>query len=117
MRSSVNDGLPWAVVFNPGSSCFFFQAEDGIRDLVSDWSSDVCSSDLGTSTIVSFPFSPSPGAANYLIAYAGPVLNEVMARNESATKDSAGRFPDWFELFNPTASRSEERRVGKDDIY
>src|SRR5258706_2220624 len=27
---------------------FFFQAEDGIRDLVSDWSSDVCSSDLGT---------------------------------------------------------------------
>src|SRR6056297_3359329 len=25
---------------------FFFQAEDGIRDLRSDWSSDVCSSDL-----------------------------------------------------------------------
>src|SRR2546430_4357393 len=29
-------------------SCFFFffQAEDGIRDLTVDWSSDVCSSDL-----------------------------------------------------------------------
>src|SRR5262245_62385421 len=26
---------------------FFFQAEDGIRDCLSDWSSDVCSSDLG----------------------------------------------------------------------
>src|SRR5574340_1352184 len=25
---------------------FFFQAEDGIRDLLVDWSSDVCSSDL-----------------------------------------------------------------------
>src|SRR3546814_281676 len=25
---------------------FFFQAEDGIRDRISDWSSDVCSSDL-----------------------------------------------------------------------
>src|ERR1022692_3364448 len=25
---------------------FFFQAEDGIRDLQGDWSSDVCSSDL-----------------------------------------------------------------------
>ena len=25
---------------------FFFQAEDGIRDIHSDWSSDVCSSDL-----------------------------------------------------------------------
>src|SRR3712207_8787486 len=27
---------------------FFFQAEDGIRDNWRDWSSDVCSSDLGT---------------------------------------------------------------------
>ena len=27
----------------------FFQAEDGIRDIIAgDWSSDVCSSDLGT---------------------------------------------------------------------
>jgi len=26
---------------------FFFQAEDGIRDYWRDWSSDVCSSDLG----------------------------------------------------------------------
>ena len=25
---------------------FFFQAEDGIRDDLVDWSSDVCSSDL-----------------------------------------------------------------------
>jgi len=25
---------------------FFFQAEDGIRDIGGDWSSDVCSSDL-----------------------------------------------------------------------
>jgi hypothetical protein len=58
----------------------------------------------GTSTIVTFPFSPSPGAANSSVAYTGPLLNEVMARNESAVKDSAGRFPDWFELFNPTAS-------------
>src|SRR5256885_4298287 len=27
---------------------FFFQAEDGIRDLQGDWSSDVCSSDLAS---------------------------------------------------------------------
>src|SRR5256885_13310123 len=27
---------------------FFFQAEDGIRDLQGDWSSDVCSSDLNS---------------------------------------------------------------------
>src|SRR6266571_52399 len=29
-----------------GMPSFFFQAEDGIRDLTCDWSSDVCSSDL-----------------------------------------------------------------------
>src|SRR3712207_4523978 len=29
-----------------GSGFFFFQAEDGIRDIGVDWSSDVCSSDL-----------------------------------------------------------------------
>src|SRR5437762_7024146 len=28
---------------------FFFQAEDGIRDYIGDWSSDVCSSDLAES--------------------------------------------------------------------
>src|SRR5437763_3386897 len=31
----------------PGALLFFFQAEDGIRDTSVDWSSDVCSSDLG----------------------------------------------------------------------
>src|SRR6266566_7022301 len=29
-----------------GEDFVFFQAEDGIRDLQGDWSSDVCSSDL-----------------------------------------------------------------------
>jgi hypothetical protein len=55
----------------------------------------------GSSTIVSFPGTASPGAANYLIAYSGPGLNEVMARNVSAVYDSRGNNPDWIEIFNP----------------
>src|SRR6056297_4293124 len=35
-----------ALALNEVIAFFFFQAEDGIRDLRSDWSSDVCSSDL-----------------------------------------------------------------------
>src|SRR3712207_694125 len=31
---------------------FFFKAEDGIRDIGGDWSSDVCSSDLETITVI-----------------------------------------------------------------
>ncbi|MBI4327589.1 MAG: lamin tail domain-containing protein, partial [Chloroflexi bacterium] len=39
----------------------------------------------------------SPGAANRLPVYTGPVLNEGMARNESAPAD-------WIELRNPAAT-------------
>jgi hypothetical protein len=58
----------------------------------------------GSSTIVSFPGSVSPGASNYVVSYAGPILNEIMARNVSAIYDPAGNNSDWIELFNPTAS-------------
>src|SRR6185369_12828548 len=57
----------------------------------------------GSSTIVSFPGSASPGASNYVVSYTGPLLNEVMARNVSAIYDPAGNNSDWVELFNPTA--------------
>jgi len=58
----------------------------------------------GSPTIISFPGTASPGAANYVIAYAGPRLNEVMARNISAVYDSRGNNPDWIEIFNPNAT-------------
>src|ERR1022692_754819 len=41
---------------NTGCFMFFFQAEDGIRDLQGDWSSDVCSSDLCVGAICSQPW-------------------------------------------------------------
>src|SRR6266571_6381870 len=50
----VDNGFPGG--FRGGYS-FFFQAEDGIRDLTCDWSSDVCSSDLSSSVA-----GPYPGA-------------------------------------------------------
>src|SRR5690606_7745766 len=45
--------------------CFFFQAEDGIRDFSRDWSSDVCSSDLDQ------PPAPEPEAQGRPDATAG----------------------------------------------
>src|SRR6185369_1799993 len=44
----------------------------------------------GSGSIVTFPGSASPGASNYVISYSGPVLNEVMARNNSALAGPAG---------------------------
>ncbi len=57
----------------------------------------------GSATVVSFPGSVSPGASNYLATYSGPVLNEVLARNESALSPWA-EYSDWIELANNTAS-------------
>lgn len=55
----------------------------------------------GSPTIVSFPGTASPGAANYVSSYAGPILNELMARNIAAVYDAWGGSPDWIELYNP----------------
>src|SRR3954462_4899092 len=54
-----------------GGGCFFFfQAEDGIRDYPCDWSSDVCSSDLGV----------GPGAGRLDVAVAGPLAVAIPPR-------------------------------------
>jgi hypothetical protein len=58
----------------------------------------------GSSTIVSFPGTASPGAPNYVSSYDGPYLNELMARNVSAVYDVRGNYPNWVELYNPTAT-------------
>ena len=58
----------------------------------------------GSSNIVSFPGTASPAAMNYTVAYAGPILNEVMAINRSAVTNAAGLVSDWIELFNPNGA-------------
>lgn len=58
----------------------------------------------GTGPLTSFPLSATPGAANALLSYNGPVLNEVLARNEGVILDPAGNWPDFIEFFNPGAS-------------
>jgi len=55
----------------------------------------------GASTIVAFPGSASPGAANYLISWSGPVLNEILARNIRGVVSPWGDYAGYIELFNP----------------
>ncbi len=50
----------------------------------------------GGAMVRTFPGSTSPGSANYILNYSGPILNEIVARS------AAG--PDWVELFNPTGA-------------
>ena len=55
----------------------------------------------GTSTIAAFPTTPSPGAPNYLSAWTGPVLHEILARNQRAAVSPWGTFADFVELIHP----------------
>lgn len=58
----------------------------------------------GTATIASFPNGGSPGAANYLLNYTGPILNEIVARNTNGDVAPWGTRADWVELYNPGAA-------------
>jgi hypothetical protein len=55
----------------------------------------------GSPNIVSFPGSASPGTTNFVVSFAGPRLNELMARNDSAVVDPWGQYSGWLELYNP----------------
>ncbi len=56
----------------------------------------------GTGPVTAFAGSVSPGAANHINTYTGPVINEVLARNSSVSV--GGQFVDFVELFNPNGS-------------
>jgi len=58
----------------------------------------------GTPNIISFPGSASPGTTNFVVSFAGPRINELMARNDSAVVNPWGQYSDWLELYNPGAT-------------
>ena len=58
----------------------------------------------GAAAITAFTGSVSPGASNYVLAWSGPVLNEVLARNQGAVASPWGNPADFVELFNPGGS-------------
>src|SRR3546814_4569032 len=95
--------------------CFFVKRETAYEMRISDWSSDVCSSDLRAARI--------SGLAK-TIARAWPAAGNV----RSSMPSKVTLKPDWFvspntvmpvvSLFSRTFSsgRSEERRVGKECV-
>src|SRR3546814_4578703 len=76
---------------------FFFKQKTAYEMRISDWSSDVCSSDLGEVRIASFTADPMA-----LVAY------KTLLREDGTTALTltGGRL----------AKRSEERRVGKECV-
>src|SRR5262249_59625013 len=89
--------------------CFFFFASRRRHTrLVSDWSSDVCSSDLGQFRTRFDPHKP-PGRAQQ-----PPFTPEYQALFEANLKDQEEGGQGSAQTFTCVSPRSEERRVGKE---
>src|SRR3712207_7761618 len=94
---------------------FFFQAEDGIRDIGVDWSSDVCSSDLTVISAVMWRlmFQDQIGVINEVANGIGlisePILSDTTLLLLGAIFVDVWKTTPFMALL-----RSEERRVGKE---
>lgn len=71
----------------------------------------------GGTSIQSFPGTTSPGAANYVSTYSGPVLKELLARNSRASLSPWGSYCDWIELHNPGAASVSLTGMGLADSF
>src|SRR3546814_13397022 len=91
---------------------FFFKQKTAYEMRISDWSSDVCSSDLPMKR--SWPtLKPRPGRT--AASPAGQTRSGTISSKKPYWDVSAGR-PDNRTSTNRMSTRSEERRVGKECV-
>src|SRR3546814_20837047 len=88
---------------------------------ISDWSSDVCSSDLIIRDVryaqaFSFKYSPRPGtpAADMAEQVSTPIMDERLQRLQALVNQHQYEFNQA--AIGKTMPRSEERRVGKECV-
>src|SRR3546814_4442480 len=91
-----------------GSMFLLFKQKTAYEMRISDWSSDVCSSDLGTLAYWSQPSPENEAAATAHLTFEG-TRDQYLA---DVPPDVAARIPaeSWEEDWRV---RAEERRVGK----
>src|SRR3546814_1401125 len=93
--------------------CFFFKQKTAYEMRISDWSSDVCSSDLAAGVLddevtdLDAGGAHEPGPAK---ARAGSVLTALRNPTPPATSDTSTAMTGICQ------KRSEERRVGKECV-
>src|SRR3546814_10698324 len=89
---------------------FFFKQKTAYEMRISDWSSDVCSSDLATSDTCDAPY----------LRYSAPSANPIGVSPARKLPSSPERLPLTTDrrvlTVDPAGWRSEERRVGKECV-
>src|SRR5258706_9431835 len=86
---------------------FFFSSRRRHTRLVSDWSSDVCSSDLVTATLLRGGYRNREGAVDTSHLFLSPFNSSPMSH---VLEPAIVRLTRWIR----SVTRSEERRVGKE---
>src|SRR5690606_40027015 len=88
---------------------FFFSSRRRHTRFSRDWSSDVCSSDLGDEATVNV--YPNPGVAENVEAYGA---DHVAAQRTIGKEEWQDICPERTDYLVWLKARSEERRVGKE---
>src|SRR3546814_1970556 len=92
-------------------SFFFFKQKTAYEMRISDWSSDVCSSDLDLCLSVRLSFAVQPAAVP-----TGLVSQSRSADTDPRRRRSVTPTPRWARAPRGGVRRSEERRVGKECV-
>src|SRR3546814_5002571 len=95
---------------------FFFKQKTAYEVRISDWSSDVCSSDLPSKDPTSWTMHVGPvgvfnGAANYKIDY-----KDLGSEGDERFTSTGGWLGFGDKYWLTALARSEERRVGKECV-
>src|SRR3546814_10069608 len=88
---------------------FFFKQKTAYEMRISDWSSDVCSSDLSAYSLGSLGKSGGSAVAGGLSAVGQTAAGSAVKAAMSPLKNAAGKA-------GASMKRSEERRVGKECV-
>src|SRR3546814_2923056 len=103
-----------------GGDVFFFKQKTAYEMRISDWSSDVCSSDLGFSSDVEQEFAPkglSEDTVRFISAKKGEPEWMLEWRLKGYRAWLEMEEVDWAKLTIPEIDyRSEARRVGKECV-
>src|SRR3546814_16926816 len=96
----------WDEVFNIAFLVFFFKQKTAYELRISDWSSDVCSSDL----------NPFPGSPVWALGFRVPQGIVYASNGKIYSAEHGNIADDEVNLIAKGANRSEERRVGKECV-
>src|SRR3546814_4028995 len=98
-------------------SFFCFKQKTAYEMRISDWSSDVCSSDLNAAVIIKVGQDMKVPARGWVIALATAMQESALRNLANSTVPASLTLPhEGVGADHDSLGRSEERRVGKEGV-